>query len=100
MDDLIARLRERVADPKRRTDAPQSITLSGAGGTLTTHFNTLGGLLSGVQGSTSNPAVKDLPPPASEAALEAAEARLGTPLPAALRRVYGEVANGGFGPGG
>ena len=100
MDDLIARLRERVADPKRRTDAPQSITLSGAGGTLTTQFNTLGGLLSGRPGSTSNPNVKDLPPPASVAALDAAEARLGTPLPATLRRLYGEVANGGFGPGG
>src|SRR5262245_5632447 len=101
MDELIARLRERVADPQKRTDAPQSITLGGAGGTLTTQFNTIGGLLLGRPGSTSNPNVPDpLPAPASEAALDAAEARLGTPLPAFLRRLYAEVANGGFGPGG
>ena len=100
MDDLIARLRERVADPKRRTDAPQGITLSGPGGTLTTQFTTLGGLLMGRPGSTSNPSVKDLPAPASVAALDAAEARLGFALPPLLRRLYAEIANGGFGPGG
>jgi len=33
MDDLIDRLRERAADPKRRTDTPQSISFSGPGGT-------------------------------------------------------------------
>src|SRR5262245_23166208 len=101
MDELIARLRERVADPKKRTDAPQSISFSGGGGTLTTQSNTIGGLLMGRPGSTSNPNVPDpLPAPASEAALDAAEARLGTPLPASLRRLYAEIANGGFGPGG
>lgn len=101
MDDLIARLRERVADPKRRTDAPQSMSFGGAGGTMTLSLNTIGGLLTGRPGSTQNPNVPEaLPAPASEAALQAAEARLGTPLPAPLRRVYGEVANGGFGPGG
>jgi hypothetical protein len=90
-----------VADPKKRTDAPQSITFSGPGGMLTTQFNTLGGLLMGRPGSTSNPNVPEaLPAPASEAALAAAEQRLGTPLPASLRRLYAEVANGGFGPGG
>jgi len=101
MDDLIARLRERVADPKRRTDAPQSMSFGGSGGTMTLSFNTIGGLLAGRPGSTQNPSVPEaLPAPASEAALQAAEARLGTPLPALLRRLYGEVANGGFGPGG
>jgi len=101
MDVLIARLRERVADPTRRTDAPQSIAFGGPGGTLTTQFNTLGGLLMGRPGSTQNPTVPEaLPAPASEAALQAAEARLGTPLPALLRRLYAEIANGGFGPGG
>lgn len=36
MDDLIGRLRERVADPKPRTDAPQSLSFSGPGGSVTT----------------------------------------------------------------
>lgn len=97
MDDLIERLRERAADPKRRTDAPQSISFSGPGGTLTTQFASLDGMLAGGF-STDNST--ELPSPAPEAALDAAEARLGFPLPAQLRRVYSEVANGGFGPGG
>src|SRR6185369_472182 len=101
MDDLVERLRERVADPKRRTDAPQSITLSGPGGTLTTQFSSIAGLLAGRPGSTRNPNVPEaLPAPASKAALDAVEARLGAPLPALLRRLYADVANGGFGPGG
>jgi hypothetical protein len=153
MDDLIRRLRERAADPKRRTDAPQSISFSGPGGTVSTQFGSLEGMLRGaeygrgdaswsggggilgglgslgslmsdlqrvvdanqagrpidpdIQGrvdamaaglSTDNAA--ELPSPAPGAALEEAEARLGFPLPAPLRRVYSEVANGGFGPGG
>lgn len=40
----------------------------------------------------------DARPPLSEPALCEAEARLGFALPLLLRRVYGEVANGGFGP--
>jgi len=40
------------------------------------------------------------PPPASEVALEAAEADLGFALPPDLRRCYLEVADGGVGPGG
>ena len=40
------------------------------------------------------------PPPASEDAIAAAEAELGFALPAALRRLYLEVADGGVGPGG
>jgi hypothetical protein len=40
-----------------------------------------------------------LPAPAEEAAIAAAEAALGVTLPPALRRVYAEVADGGFGPG-
>src|SRR5262245_1119489 len=38
-------------------------------------------------------------PPASVAQLEDSERRLGFGLPEAVRRVYGLVANGGFGPG-
>jgi hypothetical protein len=128
MDDLIARLRERAADPKRRTDAPQSMSVGGPGGTMTTQFGSLGGAVGSVLGDLrrvvdANQAGRpidpdiagrvdamaagfsadnstELPPPASAAQLDAAEARLGTPLPAALRRIYAEVANGGFGPGG
>lgn len=38
-------------------------------------------------------------PPASSAEIQEAEDQLGRALPAAVRRVYAEVANGGFGPG-
>ncbi len=40
-----------------------------------------------------------LPPVATEEQVARAEARLGFPLPRLLRRLYREVANGGFGPG-
>ncbi|MFI6737859.1 SMI1/KNR4 family protein [Nonomuraea sp. NPDC050451] len=39
-----------------------------------------------------------LPPPATPAAVKAAEEAIGHPLPPLLRRLYLEVANGGFGP--
>lgn len=137
MDELIARLRARAADPKRRTDAPQSVSISGPGGTLTTTFGrlpgaaaeragawSLGGLLSDLQhvvaanqaarpidaevraradalASSFTPEnERELPSAASEAILARAEARLGFALPTSLRRLYAEVANGGFGPGG
>lgn len=107
MDDaLIARLRERVADPKRRTDAPQSLSFSGAGGTMTTMFGGIGSLLRAAGGMDPETAgfttenTSPLPAPASEATVDAAERVLGFPLPAGLRRLYLEVADGGFGPGG
>lgn len=37
-------------------------------------------------------------PPATEAQIVTAEARIGFPLPPLLRRLYLQVANGGFGP--
>lgn len=40
-----------------------------------------------------------LPAPASAAMVADAERRLGYPLPPLLRRIYLELANGGFGPG-
>jgi hypothetical protein len=40
-----------------------------------------------------------LPAPATAAELDAAESRLGFPLPPQVRRVYATIANGGFGPG-
>jgi hypothetical protein len=39
-------------------------------------------------------------PPATLTELERAERRIGRQIPELLRRVYTEVANGGFGPGG
>ncbi|WP_405829710.1 SMI1/KNR4 family protein [Streptomyces sp. NBC_01176] len=39
-----------------------------------------------------------LPPPATAEAIAAAEEAIGFPLPPLLRRLYVEVANGGFGP--
>jgi SMI1/KNR4 family protein SUKH-1 len=105
-DDLIARLRERAADPKRRTDAPQSISLSGPGGTLTTMFGGLDSLLRTAGGMDPRAAgmttdnTTALPPPAPEETLTAAERSLGFALPPGLRRLYLEVADGGFGPGG
>ncbi|MEV4324296.1 SMI1/KNR4 family protein [Microbispora rosea] len=41
----------------------------------------------------------DLPPTASASAVIEAERTIGSPLPPLLRRLYLEVANGGFGPG-
>jgi len=45
------------------------------------------------------PVQTTLPPPADEALLARAESALGASLPPFLRRVYAEVADGGFGPG-
>lgn len=41
---------------------------------------------------------RDLPPPASQADIDAAEAALGFPLPEDLKQLYTSVADGGFGP--
>jgi|SRR6185437_1240805 len=42
---------------------------------------------------------KTVSPPVSAAAIQNAEAALGFTLPALLAKLYGQVANGGFGPG-
>jgi hypothetical protein len=123
LDTLLRQLRARAADADRRTDV-RPTELGAMVGTLD-----LGGLLSmgrdlasslrGVvaanqagrideagharalelQRAMTTPAPSVLPAPASEAAVERAEAALGVGLPATLRRVYTEVADGGFGPG-
>ncbi|MEU5532080.1 SMI1/KNR4 family protein [Streptomyces sp. NPDC020362] len=41
---------------------------------------------------------RSLPPPAAPEAVTAAEDVIGFPVPPLLRRLYTEVANGGFGP--
>ena len=49
--------------------------------------------------SMGTPAAASVPGPIAPADLERAEQRLGVELPGLLRRLYLEVANGGFGPG-
>jgi hypothetical protein len=124
-DALIERLRARAADPDRRVDVGQNQFMAGVsamdlGGLL--------GMLGSVSGdlqrvvaanqsgapidpeihartealgaAMSTPVATSLPPPASPEAVAAAESRLGILMPPFLRRVYLEVADGGFGPGG
>lgn len=123
LEALLPQLRARAADPERRTDVRKS-EFGATVGTLD-----LGGLLSmgrdlasslrdvvaanqagridpdaharaqDLERSMSTPAPSLLPPPASDATVAAAEAAIGVSLPAALWRVYTEVADGGFGPG-
>lgn len=69
MDALIARIKERVADPQRAVDAATWVC-----------------------------PMPTVAPPASPAAVDAAEAALGFAIPQLLRRLYIEVGNGGFGP--
>lgn len=123
LDELIPRLRERAADPERRTyirDNQLSRTFStlDLGGMLSLG-RTLGGLLqqsvkaqregvidpeavamaSDIERRMNTPVDDGLPAPADEATIEAVEAVLRLTLPVAMRRVYTEVADGGFGPG-
>jgi hypothetical protein len=100
LEDLIALLRARAADPDRRTTSRP--TASGA----RVRTMDLGDLLAMVGGAagrlereTSAPAPIVLPAPADPVHAEAIEAQIGVALPSALRRVYMAVADGGFGPG-
>ena len=123
-NDLIDRLRQRAADPNRRVDARQNAFFAQVS---SMDLSTLMGMLGQVAGdlkrvvadnqagrvdpelvakadrigtAMSTPVESVLPPPADPAGLDRAETELGFPLPAMLRRVYLEVADGGFGPGG
>ena len=90
-EELLARLRARVADAPRRTDALTGGTTFGDGAF---HTDVVG--LDG-----SRPAPPEAPSrPALPAAIAAAEAQLGFPLPDDLTRLYSSVADGGFGPSG
>jgi hypothetical protein len=93
--DLIARLRSRAADPKSRTDAPDT--------TPETSF--FGGVFKTVRvpiGDAPAPPISPPPlsPPASAEEIATAQAMLGLALPDDLKQLYTEVANGGFGPSG
>jgi hypothetical protein len=124
-DELIARLQARAADPERRVDVRQSQFMAGVS---TLDLGGLMGMLGSVSGdlqrvvaanqagrpvdpelhakaqaigaSMATSVPMSLPAVASAEALAALEAAIGVPLPPFLRRVYAEVADGGFGPGG
>ena len=123
LDVLLPRLRARAADPDRRTSSRPSQLMAGIrtmdlGGLLTmgrSLADQLRGVVAanqegrvdpaglaaanGVARAMTTPAPSVLPGPADGAWLAQIEARLGVPLPPTLRRVYAEVADGGFGPG-
>jgi cell wall assembly regulator SMI1 len=124
-DELIALLRARAADPERRVDVRQSQFMAGVS---TLDLGGLMGMLGSVAGNLkrvvaanqagepidpdlraqseqlgatmSTPVETTLPPPADETSVARAETTLGASLPPFLRRVYLDVADGGFGPGG
>jgi hypothetical protein len=120
---LIARLKERAADPERRIDSipsrfdqrVSSLDLGGLATNLRGVAADLGQLLGSIRlGQTDHemaaraeelreemttPVTAPSPPPAGEAAVQEAEARIGVALPPFLRRFYLEVADGGVGPG-
>jgi hypothetical protein len=123
LDALILRLRERAADPGRRTYVRETqfsrqVTSMDLGGMLSLG-RTLGGLLQqsvkaqregvidpeavamadDIQRRMETPVDDGLPAPADDATVEAVEAVLRLTLPVAMRRVWTEVADGGFGPG-
>ena len=123
LDELLPRLRDRAADPDRRTTSRPSelgaqIGSLDLGGLLSmgrlladqlrgvvaaNEAGTIDGAGTGaaleLERQMTTPAASVLPAPADEAAIAAAEAHLGARLPPSLRRVYAEVADGGFGPG-
>ena len=118
-DVLIQRIRERAADPaahveQRPSELWSSVTTMDVGDLLSVGRSLaadLGRLLQhgpdpeitaradSIERSMSTPAETPLPAVASEEQLTAAERGLGFALPPLLRRLYAEVANGGFGPG-
>lgn len=121
LDALIAQLQVRIADPDRRVDVRptrfEPVT------DVSTLLSMVGGLGSQLRrlvdanqagrpidpdilARTDAMAASAMPPadvprrdPATASEVEAAERDLGVVLPPAMRRVYLEVADGGFGPG-
>lgn len=70
MDELVARIKARIANPLLAVDAATWVC-----------------------------PMPTIAPPASAADVDAAEVALGFAIPRLLRRLYTEVGNGGFGPG-
>ena len=125
MDDLLTRIRARIEDPERRVDtvtnafskSVQSLHLGqlfAAGRSAAADLarvvdaNQAGrridpdiiAKVDQLGASMDDVITPDLRRPLDATAIDAAEARIGARLPVPLRRVYGEVADGGFGPGG
>ncbi len=124
-DGLIEQLQARAADPKGRTEYTPSVFEASVrslslGGMLSfgqsladslrrvVESNQAGrmpdadvmGTAEGLQRDMSSPAPAGPLRRASRADVDAAEAALGLTLPAFLTRLYVEIADGGFGPGG
>lgn len=118
-DVLIARLRERIVDPERRVDIERdelSASIAGLGVadllargrsialdlrqlTELGVSDALSAKADEIERKLRTPARRALPARSNPEAVAAAEVRLGLGLPTLLRRLYLEVANGGFGPG-
>ena len=122
-DTFLERLRGRIADPSRRVDQRPSELIAGIAtldlGQLFGQIRQLGADLDRVVqanqagridpemtskaeqlgAAMTTPVDAPLPPPATPESFERAERRLGFALPPALRQLYAEVADGGFGPG-
>jgi SMI1 / KNR4 family (SUKH-1) len=123
-DDLIARVQQRAADPNRRVDVrPNVFSANVMSMDLGSLLGKLGGAAADLKrvvaanqagrvdpelvtkadriaADMSTPVETTLPGRARPAAVEGIETELGFSLPPVLRRVYLEVADGGFGPGG
>jgi hypothetical protein len=82
MDTLIRQLKDRIKDPDRFKD-----------GAIQTR------LAEQILGEGAHGYTNKMPLPASLEQVEQAERELGFHLPLLLRRIYTEIANGGFGPG-
>lgn len=118
-DALLDRLRARIADPSLRVDSRPSEFLVSATSEGLAGLMSMGQALvedlrrlrtdgpddelvaraDRLGAAMKTPALRPLPPPATPDQLAAAEARIGVPLPPLLRRLFLELANGGFGPG-
>lgn len=118
-DKLLARIRERAADPDRRTSASgiqaqavdigsllaqvgggQAAALQGFMGQFAEvmkGFGVVNPMPVGDRATGRDP--MPLPPPATAEHIAQAEAELGFEIPAALRALYLDIADGGFGPG-
>jgi len=124
LDQLIAGLKARAADPDRRADVivdsfSASVrtvdlgSLLGMGRSMAGSLNQLLGEIretgmptaqsreaaDSIGAAMRTPARPNLPAPATASAVEAAEQEVGGALPIAFRRAYLEIADGGFGPG-
>jgi hypothetical protein len=118
-DELIERIRVRAADPRLRVDdrpsafmaSAASLDVGGLAGMARSLASDLQALVrggptdalvaraEGLRQAMETPAERPLPPRATREELDDAERRMGTALPPLLRRLYAEIANGGFGPG-